>query len=178
MVIGDHYFELEFEVEKMGFHENGEEAIIEWNGGCSGEGEEQHEGAALQDGEKGLWHEAKRQKMEVVQVEGSQGDVAVIGNITKASRTEQVQNMKEEEFEAFLRRKAEEILNMVAARVIDETADEVMEDEEEEGQLIGAPGASPPTNPTPAPTLGLAATTTFSPSLASGALPTPPPPSP
>jgi hypothetical protein len=40
MVIGDHYFELEFEVEKMGFHENGEEAIIEWNGGCSGEGEE------------------------------------------------------------------------------------------------------------------------------------------
>jgi hypothetical protein len=79
--------------------------------------------------------------------------------------------MKEEEFEAFLRRKAEEILNMVAALVIDETADNVMEDEEE-GQLIGAPGASPPTNPTPAPTLGPAATTTFSPSPASGDLPT------
>ena len=32
MVIGDHYFELEFEVERMGFDENGEEAMIEWPG--------------------------------------------------------------------------------------------------------------------------------------------------
>ena len=32
VVIGDHYFELEFEVEKMGFDENGEEAVIEWPG--------------------------------------------------------------------------------------------------------------------------------------------------
>jgi hypothetical protein len=29
VVIGDHYFELDFEVEKMGFDENGEEAVIE-----------------------------------------------------------------------------------------------------------------------------------------------------
>jgi hypothetical protein len=30
VVIGDHYFELEFEVEKRGFHGNGEEAEVEW----------------------------------------------------------------------------------------------------------------------------------------------------
>jgi hypothetical protein len=29
VVIGDHYFELEFEVEKFGFDENGEEVVIE-----------------------------------------------------------------------------------------------------------------------------------------------------
>jgi hypothetical protein len=31
MVIGDHYFELEFEVEKIGFDEKGEEAEVEWH---------------------------------------------------------------------------------------------------------------------------------------------------
>jgi hypothetical protein len=30
VVIGDHYFELEFEVEKRGFDENGEEVDVEW----------------------------------------------------------------------------------------------------------------------------------------------------
>ena len=30
VVIGDHYFELEFEVEKMGIDENGEEVLVEW----------------------------------------------------------------------------------------------------------------------------------------------------
>jgi hypothetical protein len=30
VVIGDHYFELEFEVEKRGFDENGDEVDVEW----------------------------------------------------------------------------------------------------------------------------------------------------
>jgi len=41
VVIGDHYFELEFEVEKKGFDENGEEMEVDWDGGeGDGEGEE------------------------------------------------------------------------------------------------------------------------------------------
>ena len=43
VVIGDHYFDLEFEVEKRGFDENGEEVDVEWDGGDSegdGEGKE------------------------------------------------------------------------------------------------------------------------------------------
>jgi hypothetical protein len=31
VVIGDHYFELEFEVESKGFDENGEEVEVNWN---------------------------------------------------------------------------------------------------------------------------------------------------
>jgi hypothetical protein len=38
VVIGDHYFDLEFEVEKRGFDENGEEVDVEWDGG-DGEGD-------------------------------------------------------------------------------------------------------------------------------------------
>jgi hypothetical protein len=52
VVIGDHYFELEFEMEKLGFDENGEEAVIGWNGGCSMEGEGEHEEEEAQVGEK------------------------------------------------------------------------------------------------------------------------------
>jgi hypothetical protein len=33
VVIGAHYFDLEFEVEKRGFDENGEEVDIVWDGG-------------------------------------------------------------------------------------------------------------------------------------------------
>jgi hypothetical protein len=104
VVIGDHYFELEFEVEKMGFDVNGEEAAIEWSGGGSKEGDGELEGAELEDG-----REAERQKMEIRQEEGSKGDRADISNITKLSLKEQVQNMDEEQFEAFLRKKAGEL---------------------------------------------------------------------
>ena len=38
VVIGDHYFEFEFEVEKKGIDENGEEMEVDWNGG-EGDGE-------------------------------------------------------------------------------------------------------------------------------------------
>jgi hypothetical protein len=85
VVIGDHYFELEFEVEKMGFDENGEEAAMEWSGGGSKEGDGELEGAELEDG-----REAKRQKMEIGQEEGNKGDGADISNITKLSLKEQV----------------------------------------------------------------------------------------
>jgi hypothetical protein len=34
VVIGDHYFELEFEVERMGIDENGEEAEFDWPKGA------------------------------------------------------------------------------------------------------------------------------------------------
>jgi hypothetical protein len=133
VVIGDHYFELEFELEKMGFDENGEEAAIEWSGGGSKEGDGELEGAELEDG-----REVKRQKMEIGQEEGSKGDGADISNITKPSLKEQVQNMDEEQFEAFLRKKAGGIMNMVAVLVIAELADKVAEEDVEEGQLVRA----------------------------------------
>jgi hypothetical protein len=39
-VIGDHYFELDFEVEKVAFDENGEEAEFEWTRSREGVGGE------------------------------------------------------------------------------------------------------------------------------------------
>jgi hypothetical protein len=45
VVIGDHYFDLEFEVEKRGLDENRKEAIIEWDGGeDEGDGEGKKQG--------------------------------------------------------------------------------------------------------------------------------------
>lgn len=38
VVIGDHYFELDFEVDKRGLDENGEEVDVEWKGDGEGEG--------------------------------------------------------------------------------------------------------------------------------------------
>jgi hypothetical protein len=42
-VIGDHYFELEFELEKVGTDENGEEVVIEWSGEGGNDGDEGEE---------------------------------------------------------------------------------------------------------------------------------------
>lgn len=43
VVIGDHYFELEFELEKVGTDENGEEVVIEWSGEGGNDGDEGEE---------------------------------------------------------------------------------------------------------------------------------------
>jgi hypothetical protein len=40
VVIGDHYFEVEFEVERLGLDENGEEAEFEWPCVVEGSGKE------------------------------------------------------------------------------------------------------------------------------------------
>ena len=59
VVIGDHYFELDFEVEKLGLDENGEEVEVDWNGGedgGEGKGEEESEKDQTKD------RDPKRQK--------------------------------------------------------------------------------------------------------------------
>jgi hypothetical protein len=49
VVIGDHYFELEFEVEKVGIDENGEEVEFVWPLGVEGAGRED----SFEGGQKG-----------------------------------------------------------------------------------------------------------------------------
>jgi hypothetical protein len=55
VVIADHYFELQFEVEKWGFDENGEEAAILWNGGSV-------EGGSVEEGERSTrgWQKSRK----------------------------------------------------------------------------------------------------------------------
>jgi hypothetical protein len=74
VVIGDHYFELEFEVEKRGFDENGEEVVVEWPVEM-----EEFEGTGLADGGRQADVEssermAKKQKRG----EGSNGGEGVV----------------------------------------------------------------------------------------------------
>jgi hypothetical protein len=127
VVIADHYFELEFEVEKWGFDENGEEAAFVWNGGVGEEeGEEEGEG-------EGFRRVAKKQK----RVEGSKEDVEMgsptgVDSAQDMTWKEQVQNMSKEEFETFLREKAGEILGKAADKLFDELADKVVNEKGEE----------------------------------------------
>jgi hypothetical protein len=129
VVIADHYFELEFEVEKWGFDENGEEAAFEWSGGVSEvEGEGQGE-EPQQETDGGQERMTKKQKIE---------EINKAGVAEAISWKEQVQNMSKVEFEAFLREKAVEILNKAADKAFDEIADKVMQEEEEGQQGISA----------------------------------------
>jgi hypothetical protein len=145
VVIGDHYFELDSEVEKMGIDENGEEAEFDWLRGRDGEGRE----GSFEDGqareEEGLERVPKKLKtgvesdgVEVVAKDAQGGEDGVM------SWKEHVQNMTKE-FEAILRAKADEISNMAADRVLDEVVHTVMgeeEDEQVQKEVLGDDGMS------------------------------------
>jgi hypothetical protein len=127
VVIADHYFELEFEVEKWGFDENGEEASFEWNGGggvVEGEG---LEGDRMNGNEEEQERVAKKQKVEEMNKDCE---------MKACTWKEQVQNMSKGEFEEFLRQKALEILNKAADSAYDEIADRVLLEEEEGQQKV------------------------------------------
>jgi hypothetical protein len=65
VVIGDHYFELDFEVEKMGIDENGEEAEFEWPLREEEAGREDFVGGGQQEEDGGQERLAKKNKREV-----------------------------------------------------------------------------------------------------------------
>jgi hypothetical protein len=137
VVIGDHYFELEFEVEKRGFDENGEEVDVEWPvemEECEGTG---LAGGGRQAGVESSERLAKKQKRD-------EGNIGGEGEAEKdkedgevfVSWKEQVQNMSREEFEAFLKAKAGEILDKAAKTVIEDLADKVMGEADEAVQEV------------------------------------------
>jgi hypothetical protein len=137
VVIGDHYFELEFEVEKRGFDENGEEVDVEWPvemEECEGTG---LAGGGRQAGVESSERLAKKQKRD-------EGNIGGEGEAEKdkedgevfVSWKEQVQNMSREEFEAFLKAKAGEILDKAAKNVIEDLADKVMGEADEAMQEV------------------------------------------
>lgn len=132
VVIGDHYFDLVFEVEKKGFDENGDEVDIIWDGGegegdGEGKGEEKEPGA---DSEASL-ADSRMEERENKRLKGD-GESSRDGSQTgKDGPTERGHVLTEEEFQDFLRWKAEMILDKVVDEVLEETASEVMREEEE-----------------------------------------------
>jgi hypothetical protein len=70
VVIGEHYFELKFEVEKMGFDEKGEEAEVEWHKEAVEAGWE----GSLLDGQMGEEERLERETKKLKRgVDGSGG---------------------------------------------------------------------------------------------------------
>jgi hypothetical protein len=63
VVIGDHYFELEFEVEKLGTNENGEEVEVEWRKEGGGDGD--YSGSPEKDEEELRDHKKLRTEGDV-----------------------------------------------------------------------------------------------------------------
>ncbi|XP_022682391.1 uncharacterized protein LOC111257326 [Setaria italica] len=137
VVIGDHYFELDFEVEKLGTDENGEEAIFDWKGDAAGEGEgEDSEEDHMQDDPE-INRETKRRKnnTDYKGKENSSTDniQADQDREQKNSLKERVQNMNDNEFLLFLKEKAGEIIDKAVDKTLDNLADQVM-NERDEGQ--------------------------------------------
>jgi hypothetical protein len=102
VVIGDHYFELEFEVERMGIDENGEEAEFDWPKGARKDDGE----VFLEEGQQGEeefgGRTAKKLKRGVGSGEGERGvEISPNSEDGFVSWKEQVQNMTKDEFEVF-----------------------------------------------------------------------------
>jgi hypothetical protein len=128
VVIADHYFELEFEVERVGVDENGEEAVFDWNGGI----EEGGKGGKEEKEDEVQEREAKRSRVTNIGVEQEAGKKTTVGEAQGEGLKDYVQNLSEDEFKLFLKRKAKEILDMSVDRVLDEAADKVMAEKEGE----------------------------------------------
>jgi len=128
VVIGDYYFDLEFEVEKRGFDEKGEEVDVEWDGGeGEGDGEGKSQGSNSDDGLNNDQKKLRNNKRS----KGSDGednrrdsrsenDVPVNGHV-----------LSKEEFEEFLSWKASKILDEVVEEVLEDLADKVVKEPDE-----------------------------------------------
>jgi hypothetical protein len=119
---------LEFEVEKKGFDEKGEEVDVEWDGGeGEGDGEGKRQDPNSDDGlnndqeklidnkrSKGSEGEDKRRDPQ------SESDAPVNGHV-----------LSKEEFEEFLSWKASKVIDEVVEEVLEDLADKVMKEPDE-----------------------------------------------
>ncbi|KAG2609328.1 hypothetical protein PVAP13_4KG031716 [Panicum virgatum] len=130
VVIGDHYFELEFEVERLGLDENGEEMEVAWRGGeGGGDEEEEMEENPTDD------RNPKRQKgSENLEKAGDElqnnKDMqtnSLVLNIPELK--ERLKDLSDSDFEVFLREKAEGILDGVVSETLDLLAEKVLTEE-------------------------------------------------
>jgi hypothetical protein len=140
VVIGDHHFELEFEVERLGLDENGEEMEVTWRGGEDG-GEEEEEGE-----QKDTANDRNPKRQKGSDGSGKEGDEQHIDQDMQVNNLglnipelrERLKAMSETDFEAFLREKANGILDGVVSEALDVLAEKVLS--EEDGDLLQKEG--------------------------------------
>ncbi|CAN6374457.1 unnamed protein product, partial [Urochloa humidicola] len=130
VVVGDHYFELEFEVERKGVDENGEEAEFNWVGIIEGDGEDDDQRLSLSEEERDEHREAKRLKGNSAAGENKKG-LSADGEYFDGIKN-MIQNMNRKEFEEFLKEQAKEILDGVVRRNLEEMADKVMAENDDD----------------------------------------------
>ncbi|CAN6251559.1 unnamed protein product, partial [Urochloa humidicola] len=112
VVVGDHYFELEFAVERKGVDENGEEAEFNWTGGIEEEEEVQEDPRFGREAKRLRFNADSNESKEKIQI-NEEWDLDGLKDL--------VQNMSREEFSNFLEAQAKQILgvavhnNIVAA---------------------------------------------------------------
>ncbi|KAG0547285.1 hypothetical protein BDA96_01G066500 [Sorghum bicolor] len=114
VVIGDHYFDLEFEVETRGYDENGEEVDIEWDdGGNEGDGEGKEQDP---NSENGLFDDqaCERNNKRAKRNEGGHGG----GGLEK------------EKFLEFLKWKANKVIEVAVEKALEEASTKVAEEKE------------------------------------------------
>jgi len=125
VVIGDHYFDLEFEVEKKGFDEKGEEVEVEWDGG---HGEGDGEGKGQDPNREGGWNNDQVKPRDDRRNKGFGGEDKRRGHQSENDVPINEHVLSKEEFEEFLRWKASKVLDDVVEEVLEDLADNVMKE--------------------------------------------------
>lgn len=130
VVIGDHYFELKFEIEPVGFDDNGEEVHFNFDD-RNNDGNHPMEEDNSSD-ECGLDREGKRSKKDRSAVQGQKeappnnGESAVNEAKDVSSKTEE----QREEMERKIRKMANKIMDMDVDMTLDYCVDKVLAEEE------------------------------------------------
>ncbi|OQU90688.1 hypothetical protein SORBI_3001G028301 [Sorghum bicolor] len=131
VVIGDHYFDLEFEVEKRGFDENGEEVDVDWDGG-----EDEGEGKEIDpNSESGLGADQSivKDNRQSKRDDGGAGRKEE-GNNSHSQNGAPTNNshvLSKAEFQDFLKWKADQVLDVAVDKALDDLATKVAMETEE-----------------------------------------------
>ncbi|CAO2173343.1 unnamed protein product [Urochloa humidicola] len=129
VVIGDHYFELKFKIEPVGFDDNGDE--VQFDFGNDDEDQDMDEDDPKE--EEHLDREGKRSRNEPSDNQG--GKDAAENNGTPNTTMENTNTMstdQREEMEAKIQRMASEIIDMAVEKSLNFCADKILEEEEDE----------------------------------------------
>ena len=140
VVIGDHYFDLVFEVERKGFDENGDDVEIDWDGG-EGEGDGEGKGEEKEPEADSETNPAdgRTEERENKRLKGG-GEKLRDGPRSGQGPADRGQGLNE--FQDVLHRKADLILDKVVEEVLEEAASKVLREEEvpvevTDGDVVG-----------------------------------------
>jgi len=140
VVIGDHYFDLVFEVERKGFDENGDDVEIDWDGGeGEGDGEGKGEGKEPEADSETNPADGRTEERENKRLKGG-GEKLRDGPRSGQGPADRGQGLNE--FQDVLHRKADLILDKVVEEVLEEAASKVLREEEvpvevTDGDVVG-----------------------------------------